>query len=945
MQFAERESEIKVLTSMLATSEQGRGGAALITGPAGFGKTQTLHSFAGAATKSGVTHLSATCLRNEQNISLGVVHQILQALGGVLGEIPSTLKILHEAAFSAAPDGIKPDDLNWIGVTQGLWELITNRARQGTVLITVDDVHYADSISFEILLHFINRIHTENILMVFTSNEGPNGVPFRIQTDLMYHPNCHRMRITPYSLDMISGIARRHLGIDTEPPVVEEIHRVSGGNALLAHSLIDDQRNAAGAPGGLVAADGFSGSIRTLLRRIGPTTLRIVHATAVLDTFASPALLADMLYIKQETVTGTLDWLTAVGLFGPDGFRHPAAKAAVLDSIEPELHRELNGRAAQVLHARGIQATVIAGHILDDATLNAPWTMDVLREAADQALSTSEYELAVRYLRHAVLLSSGDERVSLTLALAKAEWRINPASAVPYTPMLLQAARDGRLHGGDIHWLLMCMLWHGQNDEAMALHALLQQAEAEQESEGGDAAVWRLAAEHWLAATHPPVLHRLTGSYRPSPLGDGNDFLLTGLYGKAVMTLTTTLQNTVNEGALKTAEKVLHSVQLEGCNIEPVEAALFCLVYSDRTDQAADLAEALFTLAQRRGSPTWVSALAAFRAHIAERRGTLLEAVKYARIALDTLPQRSLGVLAALPLATLIEAHTEMGEFEEAEQYLRHPLPESALQTRYGLHYLAARGRYHVSVGQPHTGLGDFMKCGSLMRSWEVDTPLLVPWRLGAAGVSVVLKEDTRARKLLDMHYAHPHSDSPRIRGFALMVLASTKELRHRPALLREAIDLFQEGGHSLELAHALARLSNSLATLGETVKARLIGQQADSLSEQFHAEPLRKEIADAFEKGFAAPTGPNARSTLSPAEYRVASMAALGYTNREISKKAHITVSTVEQHLTRIYRKLNVNGRDDLPLLYSAKELRAASKAIAGGDPRRITGSASVAG
>jgi DNA-binding CsgD family transcriptional regulator len=52
---------------------------------------------------------------------------------------------------------------------------------------------------------------------------------------------------------------------------------------------------------------------------------------------------------------------------------------------------------------------------------------------------------------------------------------------------------------------------------------------------------------------------------------------------------------------------------------------------------------------------------------------------------------------------------------------------------------------------------------------------------------------------------------------------------------------------------------------------------------------------------------------TLSRAERRVAKLAAIGYTNREIAARLYITVSTVEQHLTRVYRKLNVNRRSEL--------------------------------
>jgi DNA-binding CsgD family transcriptional regulator len=52
----------------------------------------------------------------------------------------------------------------------------------------------------------------------------------------------------------------------------------------------------------------------------------------------------------------------------------------------------------------------------------------------------------------------------------------------------------------------------------------------------------------------------------------------------------------------------------------------------------------------------------------------------------------------------------------------------------------------------------------------------------------------------------------------------------------------------------------------------------------------------------------------LSDAERRVAALAAQGQTNREISRRLFITVSTVEQHLTRVYRKLGVARRLDLP-------------------------------
>src|SRR5262249_3683274 len=52
----------------------------------------------------------------------------------------------------------------------------------------------------------------------------------------------------------------------------------------------------------------------------------------------------------------------------------------------------------------------------------------------------------------------------------------------------------------------------------------------------------------------------------------------------------------------------------------------------------------------------------------------------------------------------------------------------------------------------------------------------------------------------------------------------------------------------------------------------------------------------------------------LTDAERRVPVLAARGLTNNQIAGRLYVTVSTVEQHLTRVYRKLRVECRDHLP-------------------------------
>ncbi|WP_232838140.1 response regulator transcription factor [Streptomyces geranii] len=59
----------------------------------------------------------------------------------------------------------------------------------------------------------------------------------------------------------------------------------------------------------------------------------------------------------------------------------------------------------------------------------------------------------------------------------------------------------------------------------------------------------------------------------------------------------------------------------------------------------------------------------------------------------------------------------------------------------------------------------------------------------------------------------------------------------------------------------------------------------------------------------------------LTPAEFRVAQLTTQGFTNREISEALYITVSTVEQHLTRTYRKLRIEGRARLAAEYGTMD------------------------
>jgi DNA-binding CsgD family transcriptional regulator len=83
------------------------------------------------------------------------------------------------------------------------------------------------------------------------------------------------------------------------------------------------------------------------------------------------------------------------------------------------------------------------------------------------------------------------------------------------------------------------------------------------------------------------------------------------------------------------------------------------------------------------------------------------------------------------------------------------------------------------------------------------------------------------------------------------------------------------------------------------------------------------------------AATGAHARTilltgldALTASERRVAHMAAEGSSNKEIAQALFVTVKTVEQHLGRVYRKLDISSRRQLGAALGARPELAAGNA-----------------
>jgi DNA-binding CsgD family transcriptional regulator len=434
------------------------------------------------------------------------------------------------------------------------------------------------------------------------------------------------------------------------------------------------------------------------------------------------------------------------------------------------------------------------------------------------------------------------------------------------------------------------LFWHGRTDEGLAA---LARYEAGHPDGPGDSAELRTWLRYWYPGLAVPDAPADGGPEAGSP-GAAEGPYAPETDGMAA--LAALLDGLPAADAVRRAERVLRESRLGRVPVRSITAALTVLLYADQADRAARWCAGAVSRAEHTWDPAGDALLATLTAESALRQGDLRTAEEYARTAFQRIRPGSWGVGVGFPLATMIEARTALGRHEDAARYAALRVPEAMFDTPAGLHYRHARGRHRLAVGATEQALADFRACGETMARWDVDhLPGLVPWRIGAARAQLALGRPREARALADQQLARLDPGPSRVRGMALRTRAAAGEPAERTALLQHAARALEESGDRYELSAALTDLSAAHGEQGDPARARTVERRARHLSRITGTESAATE------------------DDLSEAERRVAELAARGLTNREIARKLYITVSTVEQHLTRVYRKLGVQRRMEL--------------------------------
>jgi DNA-binding CsgD family transcriptional regulator len=846
---------LSFLEDLLIECDAGAGGTVLVCGGPASGKTHLRHELVARARELDIVTLTAVGAEDERDVEGGVLDQLLAGV-----DLPARES---ERARRFGPAEAE-DRIAFLA------SAVHRLARDHAVLVAVDDLQHVDETSARLLLGLQRRADSAALLLVLTGADA-----WFSGGDRSFVAQPHRnVQLTPLS---VGNIAKLVTTKDANG-LPEHIHRLSAGNPLLVGALLDAHRDRVDA--GLA----YSDAVQRLLGRYTSPLREVATAIAVLDTDVTAEVVATVAGVATADVEASADELANTGLVDGVRFRQPPAAAAVVGGLRGAEKVRLHARAAEVKHARGLAAADVARHLVAAGETDAEWAMPVLVEAAEQVMLHDDVEFATRCLRLAETAATARwEKQTISQLLARISFRVNPAVAAP---ALRSLADNDSLDQLELVALARHALWFGERERFETVVAALGRDDEPLDP--------RTAAELVLAA------HWHHGACPPMPEID-DPWLHTA------RTLAGVWRTGGNETLSVCAERILQNCGLSDTSLEALATAVLALDHDNKADRAQGWCTSLREEAESRGAVTWQAMLDAVGASLLLRRGDVAGAVEVAGSALALLDGPNWGVAVCYPLTTLLAAHTSAGAFKAAAAVLRHPLPEAATSTIGGLRYLRAVGHFHLATNRDLAAVSNFQQCRRILAEQDVDLPAAVPWRTDLAEANLRLGNVRLAVDLAKQQLACAAPTDGNSCGQALRVLAFATDAVHRPGMLGQAAEAFKSVGDRLELAKT-ARAQNQLGQRAER-SAGLVKPVAvpRPTTRPAVTRPPRPPAPPAE----GAPT--QVVAVLSEAELRVAEHAALGRTNRQIAATLYITVSTVEQHLTRIYRKLGVPGRSAL--------------------------------
>jgi DNA-binding NarL/FixJ family response regulator/tetratricopeptide (TPR) repeat protein len=436
-QFVGRAEELGSFDQVLGEVDQGNPSAIALIGEPGIGKTRFLAEFARSADQAGRLVLSGSASELERDLPFSV---FVDALDEYLrGLDPNRLAVLDEdvrtelshvfpSLSALATTGDVALQHERYRSHRAVRALLEELAKTRSLVLVLDDFHWADSASVELLGALLRR---------------PPAAAVLIALAVRPHQMAERLYAALERAYREEGVSRIELGaltpLEARELVGEEVavlYDESGGNPFyleqLARSL--GRHGGAGAPdvslSGIEVPSAVAASLSEELGLLSDAARQVLEGASVAGDPFEPELAAAAAATSEPAAMDAIDELLLVDLVRETEvprrfrFRHPLIRRAVYEATLAGWRLGAHERCADLLAARGATAAARAHHVERSAREGDLAAVAILREAGEGAARLAP-ESAANWFAEALRLlpatARTDERIELLLARSAAQ--------------------------------------------------------------------------------------------------------------------------------------------------------------------------------------------------------------------------------------------------------------------------------------------------------------------------------------------------------------------------------------------------------------------------------------------------------------------------------------------------------------------------------------------
>jgi ATP/maltotriose-dependent transcriptional regulator MalT len=837
------------------------------------------------------------------------------------------------------------DDVGARALTRALRQVLHDASLRQPVLLAVDDVHWADEGSVDVLAALARHPPDAGVVLLLGFRPLPGAGPLHDLRPGRLGPTrsaVHRIELRELSENEVGELL-------PEAPSSQRraLYDMCGGNPFYLqalHRYVEDAHS--DAIGGAALPAAVRAALLAELDGLDDDTRAVVDAAAVLGEPFDPTLVGAVLGRTVPDTLGALDGSRVHHVCHPDAghrwrFRHPLLARATYDAQSTSTRVRTHQRAAHVLAARGAPPAQRARHLLTAAHPGDWAAAEVLLDAADQLAAQAPRQAARWYAAALMIAPDGGRRGTVTVQLSRAR-ALASIGELTEARDLVHAVLP-QLSSSDPRRLTACALaarvehLMGRNAESAAL-LIRELATTDDRASGEVASLYlELATTRLLGGMFAAAREAAEAAQR---LVAPDDHPLHA-YAAGVIAL-----SAVASGDLAAAQeqREVGALALDGLADAELAAVLesgiwlgWAEMFLEALPDARRHLDRCLAIARRGAHHHLLPHLLIGHGSTLKTMGDLVGAAESYDEAADAAARIASRELDTMTMAMQCRVATWLGDLDRAERLGDRAVRAAADRDNwFSAVAVAVLAQAKVTGGRTHGCVEAIYGAGGGCDLTAFDPTSRCDWwevvtRAALGNGDLTTAADAADRAAACAAGLPLYSPS----GFAALAAAQVAQHRHDlDAVLghtSRAVESFTASGHRLERARAQMIRGRAHAEAGHRSDALADLTSAESCFAQCQARHLQKQARAALRRlgkrvatdgaGESPDAGPLA--ALSRREREVAALVAKGHTSRQIAADLFVSEKTVESHLGHIFTKLGVSSR-------------AAVAALAGGTSHR---------